>query len=276
MFKNRTATVLLTVFSLLTQLLICEAAAERASKKKEKGAKTEQTAQKSKKTKEHSDDTGDEKNADKDHSIKKASHSEKESSGPNFTDATATITNKENVTLGHLVFIGPFATLKAGADQEHAIEIGSESNVQDRVTLDAAKGKIKLGEQVILAHGATVKGSASIGEKGSCPKGKVCPSFVSFNAEVDGATIEKDAMVSALARVAPGVTIPSGRSVLPGKNVATQAEVESKTAAVTEADREFMHGVIEVNVAFARGYTKMAAEDASYVRGCQLRARHQL
>lgn len=121
---------------------------------------------------------------------------------------------------------------------------------------------------MILAHGATVKGPAGLGEEGTCPGGVlVCPSFVSFNAEVDGAIIEKDAMVSGLARVAPGVRIPSGRKVLPGKNVANQAEVLTETAPVTDADRLFMQGVIEVNVAFATQYNVMAKEDPRKVLG---------
>jgi carbonic anhydrase/acetyltransferase-like protein (isoleucine patch superfamily) len=55
--------------------------------------------------------------------------------------------------------------------------------------------------------------------------------------------------------------------VLPGKNVASNAEVAAKTVPVTEADRAFMQGVIEVNVAFARQYTQLAAEDPSNVSG---------
>jgi carbonic anhydrase/acetyltransferase-like protein (isoleucine patch superfamily) len=63
------------------------------------------------------------------------------------------------------------------------------------------------------------------------------------------------------------VTIPSGRKVLSGKNVVSQAQVTTKTAPVTEADRLFMHGVIEVNVSFAKGYSALAAENPSNVRG---------
>lgn len=189
---------------------------------------------------------------------------------PSFVDSTATIINPPQIHLGGLVFVGPFAVLKAGPDAQHGITIGHESNVQDSVVVDATGGAIHLGEQVILAHGSRVKGPAALGETGTCPGGaavKVCPAFVSFNAEVDGGTIEKDAIVSALARVGPGVTIPSGRKVLPGKNVTTNAEVASKTAAVTEADRLFMAGVIEVNVNFAKGYATLLAEDPTNARG---------
>lgn len=183
---------------------------------------------------------------------------------PSFVDATARITNRQNVRLGSLNYVAPFAILRAGTDAAHGITIGNESNVQDSVVVDATNGAIALGDMVILAHGATVRGNATLGQSGKCPEGrKHCPSFVGFNSEVDGAIIEMDAMVTHLARVAPGVTIPSGRKVLPGKNVASDAEVAAKTAPLVQGDRDFMDGVIEVNVAFAKEYPKLIAEDAT-------------
>lgn len=183
-----------------------------------------------------------------------------------FTDPTARLINPQNIAIGDKVYVAPFATLKAGSDPARAIHIGNESDVQDSVTLDA-NGPIDLGEQVIVAHGATVKGPASIGEGGTCPRGAdVCPSFVGFNARVEGA-VQKDAMVQTLARVGPGVTIPSGRKVLPGKNVASQAEVKVKTAPVTDADRLFMRGVIEVNLCFAEQYPLLEDKNPDNVRG---------
>jgi carbonic anhydrase/acetyltransferase-like protein (isoleucine patch superfamily) len=87
-----------------------------------------------------------------------------------------------------------------------SITIGNESNVQDSVFLDATPGPIHIADEVALAHGAAVVGPASIGGEGTCPSVETakieatCPSFVGFNAVVDGATIEKDAMVLHLAR----------------------------------------------------------------------------
>ncbi|MCC5667727.1 acetyltransferase [Nostoc sp. CHAB 5784] len=188
--------------------------------------------------------------------------------GPSFVDPTATLNNPQNITIGSLTYVAPFASLKAGTQPRTSINIGNESNVQDNVVVDASTGAINIGDQVILAHNSTVKGSASLGKTGICPGGVAeCPSFVSFNAVVDGAIIEKDAMVLALARVAPGVTIPSGLKVLPGKYVASQAEVRSKTARIVAADRKFMSGVIEVNKAFAVQYTQLKNEDPSNVTG---------
>jgi carbonic anhydrase/acetyltransferase-like protein (isoleucine patch superfamily) len=84
---------------------------------------------------------------------------------------------------------------------------------------------------------------------------------------VDGAVVDKDAMVLHLARVGPGVHIPSGRKVSSGRNITSQQDVMAKTDPVTEGDRLFMAGVVEVNVAFAHGYAQLQAEDPSNVRG---------
>jgi len=184
--------------------------------------------------------------------------------GPTFVDPTATLVRPADVHLGSLVYVGPYAMLVAA----FPIHVGDESNVQDSVVLSARTGPVSLGEQAIMAHGSAAKDGAEIGEAGTCPGGAGhCPSFVGFNSEVDGAILERDAMVLHLARVGPGVRIPSGRKVLSGKNVTSQSQVMAKTAPVTEADRLFMAGVIEVNVSFASGYSMLAAEDASNVRG---------
>jgi carbonic anhydrase/acetyltransferase-like protein (isoleucine patch superfamily) len=187
------------------------------------------------------------------------------SAGPSFVDPTALLIGSSRIHLGDLAFIGPFASLTAGVG---TIVVGDETNMQDSVTVDATFTSVHLGDQVILAHGSTVRGPASIGHGGTCAGGAShCPSFVSFNALVDGGTVERDAMVSALARVGPGVRIPSGRKVLPGANVTSQAQVAAKTALVTEADREFMDGVIHVNVSLAEGYARLKAENPDNVRG---------
>lgn len=181
-----------------------------------------------------------------------------------FTDPTATVSDPATLVVGDLVFIGPFANIVSA----RPIRIGAESDVQDNVALLATTGPINLGEQVILAHGAAVYSRSSIGEEGVCADGAArCPSFVGFNAVVDGAIIEKDAMVGHLAKVAPGVRIPSGRKVLPGKLVQNQKQVAEKTAPLTAADRVFMNGVIEVNVSFAQNYPLLASIHPSKVRG---------
>ena len=190
------------------------------------------------------------------------------SPGRAFVIPTARLVNRTFITLGNLVYVAPFASLKAGGILQ-PVRIGNESNVQDSVVVNATTGGILIGDKVILAHGATVKGAAAIGMTGRCPPAHpaICASFVGFNAVVNGAIVQKDAMVSALARVAPGVTIPSGRKVLSGANVTANSQVAAKSVAVTEADRLFMDGVIEVNREFAVAYTELAAVEPAAVRG---------
>jgi carbonic anhydrase/acetyltransferase-like protein (isoleucine patch superfamily) len=195
-----------------------------------------------------------------------------------FTDPTAVVQcgppNFRPCSFGRSVYIGPFATLKAGPgspDQTPSINIGNSSNVQDNAVLDATTNHrpITLGEKVIIAHGAAVFGGARIGVSGSCEKGiSECPSFVGFNSEVaEDAVIERNAMVGHLARVGPGVTIPSGRAVLPGRNVRTDMEMMSKTREIVDGDEDFMNAVIHVNVALAAGYIALRGQDPSNVRG---------
>lgn len=169
-----------------------------------------------------------------------------------FIDPTVKIEGPENITIAPRVFIGPFASLTAAGK----IAIGEGSNVQDNATILArVNGDVKIGDQCIVAHGATVVGPAQLG----AIHGK--PMFVGFNAVIDGATIESDAMVGILCRIAPGIIIRSGTRVLPGKFIQTQAEADNpalgKVAAVTPADRVFMNGVLEVNEELSRGYAEL-------------------
>lgn len=199
-------------------------------------------------------------------------------SAPTFVDPTALLKKRKNIRLGDLDYIAPFASFKAPRRGRH-IHVGDKASVQDNTFLDAGRGPIEIGDEVILAHGARVLGrktATRVGEDGDCPDPdgpgpelapSNCPSFVGFNSEVDGAIVEKDAMVLSIARVAPGVRIPSGRKVLPGKEVESQDQVADKTVLMTAADREFMAGVIKVNVNFAIGYTRLHAERPSNVMG---------
>lgn len=180
-------------------------------------------------------------------------------SGPtSFADATARF--GKNVKIGNGSYVGPFADLKTS--DTTSIRIGNGSNAQDSTLIDARLKSVLIGDMAILAHGSSARNGASIGVEGTCPPAPAkCASFVSFNAVVDGGTLQKDAMVGALARVGPGVVIPSGKKVLPGRNVTSQEEVGKKTADVTELDREFMEGVLEVNAAFASEYPALLADD---------------
>lgn len=214
-----------------------------------------------------------------------------------FIDPTVQITRARNIDLHSQVYVAPFARLLA--DRNAKIKIEAESNVQDNVTIYAhfdgrdgnAKARMKainlskedegveVAERVILAHGSTVKGPAKIGIGGSdIPQDPHNEQnvFISFAAEIDGAVLERNTGVSALARVGPGVVLKSGYLVLPGKNVTTQEEAEDTTSEnrkvrlITELDVEFNKAVLEVNVGLAREYSRMAAENLSNVFGINL------
>ena len=204
-----------------------------------------------------------------------------------FLDPTVRISSADHVELEGQVYVGPFARLLAEPDAP--IVIGSESNVQDSVIVNAVVDRtarerrriarlglepgIATGERVIMAHGSSVHGPAQLGVLAEGEEGPADDSgvFVSFGARVDGAVIERDSGLSALSRVGPGITLRSGLIVLPGKDVQTQAEADDpalgKVRPITEADRLFNAGVVEVNVGLAREYSRLAREDADAVRG---------
>ncbi|BAZ19720.1 carbon dioxide concentrating mechanism protein [Kalymmatonema gypsitolerans NIES-4073] len=201
------------------------------------------------------------------------------SASATFLDPTATITNPTNISLGEKVYVAPFAELNATTAP---ITIAADSNVQDQVRILASGTGVEIGSRVIMAHMATVKGAAKIGTQGSTGpfsdpitntqfNNDIAETFLVFNCEIDGATIERNTVVSFLSRVGPGVTLPAGKVVLPGKNVTTNLEASSgtlgKVANLTQADVALMEGIIEVNEAFAKGYTDLARADLTNVQG---------
>ena len=189
-------------------------------------------------------------------------------SGPStatFIDPTAVIRGARAITISSQDYVAPFATLWAMC--RGTIRIGSASNVQDNVNISALgpHKNVVIGDQVILAHNATVVGPATIGAPGGAP------AFVGFNAIIDGATVQPGAMVSSLAKVAPGIVIHTGYNVSPGMFIQTQAEADDpnlgKVKAVTPGDIQFMNDVIHVNKVLAAGYTEQQRRSPSSVRG---------
>jgi carbonic anhydrase/acetyltransferase-like protein (isoleucine patch superfamily) len=177
-----------------------------------------------------------------------------------YVDPTASLTG--NVQFGDLVFIAPFARAVAGGGH---IRINDGSDLQDNTFIDADTGRdVTIGPWGIIAHGATVRGPAIVGNATG-------PCFVGFNSLVDGATIEGGAAVLHLARVGPGVVLHSGKKVLPGKNVTTQAEADNellgKVTSVTAEDAMFLEDVLRVNQSFARSYAALRAASLSLVTG---------
>ncbi|KAB8330000.1 acetyltransferase [Scytonema tolypothrichoides VB-61278] len=201
------------------------------------------------------------------------------SESASFIDPTATITNPANISLGENVYVAPFAELNA---TNAPITIAADSNVQDQAIITASGTGVEVGERVIMAHFATIKGAAKIGLQGSTGpftdpvtntqfSNTIPETFLAFNCEVDGATIERNSVVNFLSRVGPGVTLPAGKVVLPGKNVTTNLEASSgtlgKVANLTQADVRLMEGVVAVNEALAKGYAALARADLSNVTG---------
>jgi carbonic anhydrase/acetyltransferase-like protein (isoleucine patch superfamily) len=205
-----------------------------------------------------------------------------------FLDPTATVSGADHVSLGERVYVAPFAELYAS--EEAPISIGAESDAQDNVlvlgshelagghspatTGEQAEAGVEVGERVIMAHGVSVIGPARIGIDGEdipADPDDDQEVFLSFGAQVDGAILQINTGVSALGRVGPGVTLPSGMLVLPGKNVTTDAEAGDpalgKVREINEADVAFNEAVIEVNVEFARVYTQLYRESRNAVRG---------
>ena len=78
---------------------------------------------------------------------------------------------------------------------------------------------------------------------------------------IDDATIEPGAIVSPLARVGPGVTVPSGYRVLPGMDVTTDAEASNPklgmVVAVTSSDTSTLKQILTDSRGLAAGYTSL-------------------
>jgi acetyltransferase-like isoleucine patch superfamily enzyme len=117
--------------------------------------------------------------------------------------------------------------------------------------------EVLIGGSVVIGFGATVTGPSTIGSYDA----KTKPVSIGANALIDGATIEPGAIVSALARVGPGVTVPSGFMVLPGVNVTTDAEASNpklgKVVPVTASELATIVKMLSENESLASGYTTL-------------------
>jgi carbonic anhydrase/acetyltransferase-like protein (isoleucine patch superfamily) len=151
-------------------------------------------------------------------------------SAPTFIDPTAQITNGYAVIVSSGSFIGPYSKLDAHGG---IMKIGIGSTILDNASIvanpvhahTAPAPEVKIGNLVIIGYGAQVLGPSTIGAYGSAAK----PTGIGPRAVIDQAIIEPGAYVSALARVDPGVTVPSGFLVLPGKHVTTNAQASDPT-----------------------------------------------
>ena len=142
-----------------------------------------------------------------------------------YIDPTAHIINGYAVIVSSPSFIAPYSTLNAHGG---IIKIGSGTDILDNATIvanplhphTAPAPQVLIGDQVLVGYGAQILGPSTIGAYGASAKA----TEIGPGALIDQATIKPGAIVSALARVGPGVTVPTGYRVLPGKNVTTNAE----------------------------------------------------
>lgn len=178
-----------------------------------------------------------------------------------FIDPSTRILNGQHVVLGSKTYVGPYVFLNANAGY---IKIGSGANIEDNASIIAnparARGTVTgvvIGDSVSVGYNAIILGQSTIGAFGSSAKN----TSIGPNALIDNATIAPGAMVGALARVGPGVTVPAGMYVLPGKNVTTNAEASDpalgKVTAITDAQKTDLETTLKRASELAAGYTNL-------------------
>jgi carbonic anhydrase/acetyltransferase-like protein (isoleucine patch superfamily) len=177
-----------------------------------------------------------------------------------FIDPSVSIKNGNSVIIGYQDFIGPYATFDG---TNGAIKIGNGSDVLDNASIVASAGRqhqateVLIGDAVVIGFGAKIIGPSTIGSYSDPTQ----PVSIGPNAEIDGATIEPGAIVSALARVGPGVTVPGGFMVLPGANVTTNAEASNPklgmVTKVTSSELATITKTLSENEALTIGYVNL-------------------
>lgn len=212
-----------------------------------------------------------------------------------FVDPTAALENPAAIQLGERDYIAPYAAIKAS--NKAPVRIGDLSDLQDNTVINASYSPVTLGKMAIMGHGAQLVTSqvdrpallAADTDKPEYTNPGVdaisnyiekheeelewggIPAFMGFNSIVDGSIVSDGSMVNHLAKVNPGIVIKTGIKVLPGKLVASQEEADhpelGKVAYLTEADLDFMMGVVDVNISLAKGYTELYNENTKNVSG---------
>ncbi len=179
-----------------------------------------------------------------------------------FIDPTANINNGYAVIVGAPSFIAPYASLNAHGG---IIKIGNDTVILDNATIvanplhphTAPAPEVLIGNAVLVLYGAQILGTSTIGAYGSSAQ----PTEIGPGAVIDQANVEPGAIVSALARVGPGVTVPSGYVVLPGKNVTTNAEASDPALGmvrpVTSSDLTGISSKLSANLSVAAGYSTL-------------------
>jgi carbonic anhydrase/acetyltransferase-like protein (isoleucine patch superfamily) len=179
-----------------------------------------------------------------------------------FIDPTTRIVNGYAVIVGAPGFIGPYSTRNAHGG---IIKIGSSSAILDNASIvanpthphTASAPQVLIGDHVLVSYGAQILGPSTVGAYGSPSR----PTEIGPGAIIDEADIEQGAIVSPLARVGPGVTVPSGFMVLTGKDVTTDAEAADpafgKVVAITSIDLSAITTILTANLSLATGYNTL-------------------
>lgn len=150
------------------------------------------------------------------------------------------------VYIGEESFVAGNTVLKA--DEGHRVQIGSQTNAQDNVTVEALKSKTAVNNETSLAHHATIEDS-EIGDF----------VFVGFNAQVRNSTLKDGAFVLHGARV-ENVIIPEDSFVRAGQVIDEQSEADALPTA-DEGTEEFRREVLDVNKEFAKGYIELYEQE---------------
>ena len=163
-----------------------------------------------------------------------------------YIDPTAQLIG--NVHIGHRVYIGPNAVVRADETDTSLkvapIEIGPQCNVQDGVIIHAFGGaKVTVGRRSSLGHGCIVHGPCTLGE--GC--------FVGFGAKVFDATVGDGAFVGTGA-VVQGVELIPESFVPPAVSILCREHDIRFVGTTSPEDREFMERVVAANEALVEGY----------------------
>ena len=179
-----------------------------------------------------------------------------------FIDTTVHIQNGQHMVLGYQDYVGPYAKLNAISG---FIKIGSGGFIGDNSAIVSDPGSravnpttsVIIGDNVYISYNATVYGPSQIGGFG--PNGKATE--IGNGALIDGATIAPGDIVGALARVGPGVTVPTGLEVKPGVNITTEAEASDPTLGYVEslvpADQNTLVKLLANSKLLAQGYATL-------------------
>jgi carbonic anhydrase/acetyltransferase-like protein (isoleucine patch superfamily) len=184
-----------------------------------------------------------------------------------FIDPSTNIVHGQHTALGEKSYVGPYVSLNSATGY---IKIGTGSDVLDNASIVSTPSgarttptSVLIGDQVSIGFGASVTGPSIIGAYADASK----PTGIGANALIDGATIQPGAVVGALARVGPGVTVPTGIYVLPGANVTTNAEASNpalgKVESVPASVLSDLETTLTRSTQLAAGYTNLYQGNAA-------------